>query len=103
MFQAVPTFSSTVQTNFLTSVFVFILFRTYVDINIQRLIMNAICDSDLSKVTNCMEHALTAAHPRTRYSAGWDAKLGWIPLSYLPSFVIDIALKLVMPRPAKSV
>ena len=73
------------------------------DIQIQRLIMNAVCDSDLSKVTNCMEHALTSAHPRTRYSAGWDAKLLWIPLSYMPSFVVDIGLKLVMPRPSKSV
>ncbi|XP_017560311.1 retinol dehydrogenase 5 [Pygocentrus nattereri] len=72
-------------------------------IKIQRLIMNAICDSDLSKVTNCMEHALIAAHPRTRYSAGWDAKLLWIPISYLPACVVDIALKLVLPRPAKSV
>uniref|UniRef100_A0A3P9B8F1 Retinol dehydrogenase 5 (11-cis/9-cis) n=1 Tax=Maylandia zebra TaxID=106582 RepID=A0A3P9B8F1_9CICH len=56
-----------------------------------RLIMNAVCDSDLTKVTNCMEHALSAAYPRTRYSAGWDAKL------------FDIALKLVLPRPSKSV
>ncbi|XP_012738387.2 retinol dehydrogenase 5 [Fundulus heteroclitus] len=72
-------------------------------IKIQRLIMNAVCDSDLTKVTSCMEHALTAAHPRTRYSAGWDAKLLWIPLSYMPSFVVDIGLKLVLPRPSKSV
>jgi len=72
------------------------------DINIQRLIMNNICDSDLSKVTNCMEHALLSAHPRTRYSAGWDAKLLWIPLSYMPACFVDIALKLVMPKPAKS-
>ncbi|XP_029507272.2 retinol dehydrogenase 7-like isoform X2 [Oncorhynchus nerka] len=72
-------------------------------IQIQRLIMNASCDSDLSKVTNCMEHALMSSYPRTRYSAGWDAKFGWIPLSYMPSCVIDIGLKLVMPRPAKSV
>ncbi|NWY21403.1 RDH16 dehydrogenase, partial [Aphelocoma coerulescens] len=28
-------------------------------------------NSDLSLVTNCMEHALTSLHPRTRYSAGW--------------------------------
>ncbi|XP_051551271.1 retinol dehydrogenase 7-like isoform X1 [Myxocyprinus asiaticus] len=72
-------------------------------IKIQRLIMNAICDSDLSKVTNCMEHALLAVHPRTRYSAGWDAKLLWIPLSYMPACFVDIALKLVMPKPAKGV
>lgn len=65
--------------------------------------MNAVCDSDLTKVTNCMEHALSAAYPRTRYSAGWDAKLVWIPLSYMPSFVVDVALKLVLPRPSKSV
>ncbi|XP_023137325.2 retinol dehydrogenase 5 [Amphiprion ocellaris] len=72
-------------------------------IAVQRLIMNAVCDSDLSKVTDCMEHAVTAAYPRTRYSAGWDAKLLWIPLSYMPSCVIDIGLKLVLPRPSKSV
>uniref|UniRef100_A0A3Q3LUU9 Uncharacterized protein n=1 Tax=Mastacembelus armatus TaxID=205130 RepID=A0A3Q3LUU9_9TELE len=72
-------------------------------IKVQRLIMNAVCDSDLTKVTNCTEHALTAAHPRTRYSAGWDAKLIWIPLSYMPSCVVDIRLKLVLPRPTKSV
>eukprot|EP00066_Takifugu_rubripes_P007536 XP_003973175.1 PREDICTED: 11-cis retinol dehydrogenase-like [Takifugu rubripes] len=70
-------------------------------IKVQRLIMNAVCDSDLSKVTNCMEHALTAAHPRSRYSAGWDAKLLWIPLSYMPACVVDIGLKLVLPRPSK--
>ncbi|XP_067252575.1 retinol dehydrogenase 5 [Chanodichthys erythropterus] len=72
-------------------------------IKIQRLIMNTICDSDLSKVTNCMEHALLAVHPRTRYSAGWDAKLLWIPLSYMPACFVDIALKLVLPKPAKCV
>ncbi|XP_056292389.1 retinol dehydrogenase 5 [Pseudoliparis swirei] len=72
-------------------------------IKVQRLIMNAICDTDISKVTGCMEHALTAAHPRTRYSPGWDAKLFWIPLSYMPSCVVDIGLKLVLPRPSKSV
>ncbi|XP_041945894.1 retinol dehydrogenase 5 isoform X2 [Alosa alosa] len=72
-------------------------------IKMQRLIMNAVCDADLSKVTNCMEHALTSAYPRTRYSAGWDAKFVWIPLSYMPSCVVDIGLKLVLPRPAKSV
>ncbi|XP_077459631.1 retinol dehydrogenase 5 [Stigmatopora argus] len=72
-------------------------------IRIQRFIMNAICDADLNKVTSCMEHALTAVYPRTRYSAGWDAKLVWIPLSYMPSCVVDIGLRLVLPRPSKSV
>ncbi|XP_056615214.1 retinol dehydrogenase 7-like [Triplophysa dalaica] len=72
-------------------------------IKIQRLIMNAICDKDISKVTNCMEHALLGVHPRTRYSAGWDAKLLWIPLSYMPACFVDIALKLVMPKPAKGI
>ncbi|XP_004692486.1 PREDICTED: retinol dehydrogenase 7-like [Condylura cristata] len=31
--------------------------------------------ADLSLATDCMEHALTARHPRTRYSAGWDILL----------------------------
>ncbi|NXD45710.1 RDH2 dehydrogenase, partial [Copsychus sechellarum] len=46
-------------------------------------------NSDLSLVTNCMEHALTSLHPRSRYSAGWDAKLLYLPVSYLPSALSD--------------
>lgn len=65
--------------------------------------MNIICDSDLSKVTNCMEHALQAKHPRSRYSAGWDAKFLWLPISYLPSFLVDISLSIILPKPAQRV
>ncbi|KAM4755215.1 retinol dehydrogenase 16-like [Cyanocitta cristata] len=55
-------------------------------------------NSDLSLVTNCMEHALTSLHPRTRYSAGWDAKLLYIPLSYLPSALSDALFALLCPK-----
>ncbi|MGH0165656.1 UNVERIFIED_CONTAM: hypothetical protein FKN15_049535 [Acipenser sinensis] len=72
------------------------------DIKIQRFVMNTFCDPDLSKVTDCMEHALKAKFPRTRYSAGWDAKVGWIPFSYAPAFIIDSMLNTVLPRPAQS-
>ncbi|KAF1564204.1 Retinol dehydrogenase 16, partial [Eudyptes schlegeli] len=41
--------------------------------------------SDMSKVIKCMEHALIAKYPRTRYGAGWDAKLFWLFLSCAPS------------------
>ncbi|XP_069792329.1 retinol dehydrogenase 7-like [Narcine bancroftii] len=71
-------------------------------IKVQRFSMISLCSSDLGKVTNCMEHALTAKYPRTRYSAGWDAKLFWIPLSYAPSFVVDYMLYLLLPTPAHS-
>ncbi|XP_069614614.1 retinol dehydrogenase 7-like [Ranitomeya imitator] len=52
------------------------------------------------KVTNCMEHALTAVHPWTRYSPGWDAKLYYIPLSYLPTVLSDYLLAEYAPKPA---
>lgn len=61
--------------------------------------MGILCSPDISKVTRCMEHALTACVPRTRYSAGWDAKLFWIPLSYLPSFVSDFVTNVLLPSP----
>ncbi|XP_031707883.1 retinol dehydrogenase 7-like [Anarrhichthys ocellatus] len=48
-----------------------------------------ISDGDLMKVVNCMEHAVSAARPRTRYSPGWDAKMFWLPLSYMPTCVSD--------------
>ncbi|XP_076967210.1 retinol dehydrogenase 16 isoform X2 [Tamandua tetradactyla] len=51
--------------------------------------MEKMCSADLLLVTDCMEHALTACHPRTRYSAGWDAKLLYIPMSYMPTFLVD--------------
>uniref|UniRef100_A0A8C9AM82 Retinol dehydrogenase 16 n=1 Tax=Prolemur simus TaxID=1328070 RepID=A0A8C9AM82_PROSS len=57
---------------------------------------------DLSLVTDCMEHALTACHPRTRYSAGWDAKLFYLPMSYMPTFLVDAILTWGLPRPAKA-
>ncbi|XP_068777736.1 17-beta-hydroxysteroid dehydrogenase type 6-like [Struthio camelus] len=60
------------------------------------------CNSNLSLVTNCMEHALTAVHPRTRYSAGWDARLHYIPLSYLPTALADWLLAPDLPRPAQA-
>lgn len=51
-------------------------------------------DGDLMKVVHCMEHAVAAVQPRTRYSPGWDAKLFWLPLSYMPSRFQDYILSL---------
>ncbi|XP_047226191.1 retinol dehydrogenase 1 [Girardinichthys multiradiatus] len=74
---------------------------TYLDdyMRMQSFSMNILCCQDISKVTWCMEHALTAQYPRTRYGAGWDAKLFWIPLSYLPSFVSDFIVNVLLPSP----
>ncbi|XP_008049320.1 retinol dehydrogenase 16-like [Carlito syrichta] len=57
---------------------------------------------DLPLVTDCMEHALIACHPRTRYSPGWDAKLLYLPMSYMPTFLVDALFYLGSPRPAKA-
>lgn len=65
----------------------------------QKMSLGILSSSDLSKVTSCMEHALTAYYPRTRYGAGWDAKLLWIPLSYMPSFMSDFVVKVLLPSP----
>uniref|UniRef100_A0A8C3SVC9 Retinol dehydrogenase 16 n=1 Tax=Chelydra serpentina TaxID=8475 RepID=A0A8C3SVC9_CHESE len=65
--------------------------------------MQKSCNADLSIVTGCMGHALTARHPRTRYSAGWDAKLVFLPLSYLPTWFADFVLTWSYPVPAQKV
>ncbi|XP_038136170.1 retinol dehydrogenase 1 [Cyprinodon tularosa] len=65
--------------------------------------MNILRSPDISKVTWCMEHALTAQYPRTRYGAGWDAKFFWIPLSYLPSFVSDFVVNVLLPSPKDAI
>ncbi|KAG9468818.1 hypothetical protein GDO78_021900 [Eleutherodactylus coqui] len=51
-------------------------------------------------VTDCMEHALTAVHPWTRYSPGLDTKLFYIPMSYLPTVLSDYLLCRSSPKPA---
>lgn len=58
-----------------------------------------IVDGDLMKVVGCMEHAISALYPRTRYSPGWDAKLLWLPMSYMPSWLSDTYLIKSKPRP----
>ncbi|XP_075708133.1 retinol dehydrogenase 7-like isoform X2 [Rhinoderma darwinii] len=58
------------------------------------------CNTDLTPVIDCMEHALTAVYPKTRYSAGWDAKLFFIPLSYVPTVLADCLLTRTAPTPA---
>ncbi|XP_044535647.1 retinol dehydrogenase 16 [Gracilinanus agilis] len=64
--------------------------------------MQDLCNQDLSLVTSCMQHALTSRHPRTRYSAGWDAKLFYLPLSYLPTALADFLIMRNYPRPAST-
>lgn len=54
-----------------------------------KLRMSQLSDGDLMKVVNCMEHAISAVYPRKRYSPGTDAKLVWLPLSYMPTCLAD--------------
>ncbi|XP_075959923.1 dehydrogenase/reductase SDR family member 9 [Anarhichas minor] len=55
-------------------------------------------DTNLMKVVGCMEHAVSAVHPRTRYSAGWDAKFFWLPVSYMPTWVMDRLFRRNLPE-----
>ncbi|XP_072115884.1 dehydrogenase/reductase SDR family member 9-like [Mobula birostris] len=57
---------------------------------------------DLMKVVWRMNHALTSLHPRTRYSAGIDAKIFWIPLSYMPTAISDFLFSIGKIKPAKA-
>ncbi|XP_036424812.1 retinol dehydrogenase 1 [Colossoma macropomum] len=71
-------------------------------LKIQAFSMDILCSEDISKVTSCMQHALSAKYPRTRYGAGWDAKLLWIPLSYLPACIADFVITALLPSPKQS-
>ncbi|XP_063808528.1 retinol dehydrogenase 7-like isoform X4 [Pseudophryne corroboree] len=51
-------------------------------------------------VSDCMEHAVTAIYPWTRYSPGWDCKLYLLPISYLPTVISDYLLCRSAPKPA---
>ncbi|XP_054446964.1 retinol dehydrogenase 5 [Pteronotus mesoamericanus] len=72
-------------------------------LEVQQRVLNLLSDPDLTKVIKCLEHALTARHPRSRYSPGWDAKLFWLPASYLPAGLVDAVLTWFLPKPAQAV
>ncbi|KAG9470310.1 hypothetical protein GDO78_018204 [Eleutherodactylus coqui] len=74
-------------------------FKTYVE-NMKQLPTTG--SSRIYLVTNCMEHALTARHPWSRYSAGLDAKLYFIPLSYFLTFITDYLLSRNAPKPVQA-
>ncbi|XP_053227973.1 retinol dehydrogenase 7-like [Podarcis raffonei] len=61
------------------------------------------CSNKFHLVTDCIEHALTSCSPRTRYSPGWDAKLFYLPVSYLPTTIADYVLTHSGPKPAQAV
>ncbi|XP_029348795.1 dehydrogenase/reductase SDR family member 9 [Echeneis naucrates] len=78
---------------------------TFLDIGLEQLDakLQILADGDLMKVVGCMEHAVSAVHPRTRYSVGWDAKLIWLPLSYMPTCITDTLFLKTSPKPQISV
>ncbi|XP_005532090.1 PREDICTED: retinol dehydrogenase 16-like isoform X2 [Pseudopodoces humilis] len=56
--------------------------------------------SRLSRVTDAMTHALLSRCPRSRYAAGWDARLIFLPLSYCPAWLSDTIVGFFLPIPA---
>ncbi|KAK7830941.1 hypothetical protein U0070_018485 [Myodes glareolus] len=65
-------------------------------------LLDKMCKEDLSLVTDCVEHVLTSCHSQTRFSAGWDAKLFFIPVSYLPISLEDAMFYRTSPKPDKA-
>ncbi|NXO26301.1 RDH16 dehydrogenase, partial [Cisticola juncidis] len=63
-------------------------------------LLQRLSSSRLSRVTDAMEHALLSRCPRSRYAAGWDARLLFLPLSYCPSWLSDTVLGFFLPIPA---
>ncbi|KAL2293799.1 hypothetical protein Nmel_018863, partial [Mimus melanotis] len=59
--------------------------------------------SRLSHVTDAMTHALLSRCPRSRYAAGWDARLIFVPLSYCPAWLSDTIVGLFLPIPASGI
>lgn len=66
----------------------------------QTALLHRLSSSRLCIVTGCMEHALLARCPRSRYTAGWDAQLIFLPLSYCPTWLSDTISAFFLPIPA---
>ncbi|KAM9616951.1 retinol dehydrogenase 16-like [Morphnus guianensis] len=55
----------------------------------------------LPVVTSVVAHVLLARFPHSRYAAGWDAGLTFLPLSYCPAWLTAAAIGLLLPVPAR--
>ncbi|NXF26897.1 RDH16 dehydrogenase, partial [Rhodinocichla rosea] len=66
-------------------------------------LLHRLSSSRLSHVTDAMTHALLSRCPRSRYAAGWDARLIFLPLSYCPAWLSDTILGFFLPIPASGV
>lgn len=60
--------------------------------------MDIVSTPNIDLVVDAYEHALTAKWPKKRYSIHWDAKLLWIPMSYMPSFMQDFIITMLCNR-----
>ena len=50
----------------------------------------------IDPVIDAYTHAITSKFPKARYVVGWDAKLFYVPLSFLPSFISDRVYNFMM-------
>ena len=71
----------------------------FVDEDAERLadIVDKFANPDLDIVVSAYDHALFSRLPRDRYLCGGDAKF-FALLSILPSWVVDLVLKVIMPK-----
>ncbi|XP_078586139.1 retinol dehydrogenase 16-like [Branchiostoma floridae x Branchiostoma japonicum] len=53
---------------------------------------------DPRAVVDAMEHALCATHPRSRYVVGWSALLFFVSISWLPTDLGDLVLRVISPK-----
>ncbi|NWT76451.1 RDH16 dehydrogenase, partial [Prunella himalayana] len=66
-------------------------------------LLHRLSSSRLSRVADVMTHALLSRCPRSRYAAGWDARLIFLPLSYCPAWLSDTILGFFLPIPASGI
>ncbi|NXA10253.1 RDH16 dehydrogenase, partial [Sapayoa aenigma] len=67
------------------------------------VLLRRLSSSRLSLATEAMTHALLSLRPRSRYAAGWDARLLFLPLSYCPAWLTDTIIGLFLPVPASEI
>ncbi|NXE99252.1 RDH16 dehydrogenase, partial [Menura novaehollandiae] len=78
--------------------------RHYVDKYAKNTVLaHRLSSSRLSHVTDAMTHALLSRCPRSRYAAGWDARLIFLPLSYCPTWLSDTIIGFFLPVPASEI
>ena len=79
------------------------MYRFFIDVQRHNTGTSLVANRNLDIVVDSYIHGLFAENPRIRYVCGWDARLLFIPMSFMPSRLQDLIIQFMMDLTSHSI